>query len=129
MSYLYVGLGGGLGAILRFALSSIEVRSSFPLMTFLINLTGAVLIGIIAGAASQAQLSGNLLLFLKTGLCGGYTTFSTFSLESLTLLEEGKYGVGGVYMLLSLALCLAGVFLGKRLPELCFDKKIEKNKG
>lgn len=120
MSYLYVGLGGGLGAILRFALSSIEVRSSFPLMTFLINLTGAILIGVIAGAASQAQLSGNLLLFLKTGLCGGYTTFSTFSLESLTLLEEGKYGVGGVYMLLSLVLCLAGVFLGKKIAGALF---------
>ncbi|OUP50280.1 hypothetical protein B5F19_15130 [Pseudoflavonifractor sp. An184] len=57
-------------------------------------------------------------LFWKTGVCGGFTTFSTFSLESLTLLEKGKWLLGGSYMVLSVVLCLLGVALGERLSRI-----------
>lgn len=59
-------------------------------------------------------------LFLRTGLCGGFTTFSTFSLETLTLLQEKKYLAGGVYALLSLAACVLGVWLGQLLVRTLF---------
>ena len=111
---LLVGLGGGIGAILRYLLSSISLKSDFPFMTLLINILGAILIGMIVSMnMKQNILSPDTVLFLKTGVCGGFTTFSTFSLESVTLLEQHKPVVAISYMILSLLLCLLGVFLGK----------------
>ena len=77
------------------------------------------LIGFIAGWAGRGRLSSGLwTLFWKTGVCGGFTTFSTFSLESLTLLEKGRWLLGGSYMVLSVVLCLLGVALGQRLSRI-----------
>lgn len=112
MNFVYVALGGALGAILRYALSLITVKIDFPLMTFLTNLIGAFLIGLIAGSAVKKNMSQNLVLFLKTGFCGGFTTFSTFSLEAFNLLQAGSYLTAGLYALLSLVCCIAGVALG-----------------
>ena len=82
----------------------------------LTNLLGAILIGLVVGAGQRwANLSPTLLLFLRVGVCGGFTTFSTFSLESLVLLEDGRPVLFGGYVLLSVTLCLAGVWLGKHL--------------
>ncbi|MDY2629373.1 MAG: fluoride efflux transporter CrcB [Lachnospiraceae bacterium] len=118
-AYLCVGLGGALGAMLRYALSTVTVKSDFPLMTFLTNLIGAVLIGLIVGLVSGSKLrSDQLILFLKTGFCGGFTTFSTFSLETMTLLERGCYITGGCYAVCSLVCCIAGVWIGKCLAGL-----------
>ena len=76
----------------------------------------SILIGLVVGASQRwAQLSPTLLLFLRVGVCGGFTTFSTFSLESLVLLEDGRPGLFGLYAVLSVALCLLGVWLGKTL--------------
>ena len=114
MGFLFVGLGGALGAMLRYALSLICVKTDFPLMTFLTNILGAFAIGLIAGIAS-AKKAGmpNLILFLKTGFCGGFTTFSTFSLETLTLFENGSLATGSLYAVLSFICCIIGVWLGK----------------
>lgn len=115
---LLVGLGGALGAMLRYLISLLPVKRTFPLPTLTINLLGAVLIGFVVGLAEGEGLSADKALFWKTGVCGGFTTFSTFSLETLQLFENGRLILGGVYVVLSVGLCLGGVFLGRLLGRL-----------
>ena len=110
--FLWVALGGALGAVLRYAVSLIPVRGGFPVLTLLTNLLGALLIGFIADAAEITAPSPSLILFVKTGLCGGFTTFSTFSLESYTLIKAGQKGTAVLYIALSVGLCLLGIWLG-----------------
>ena len=113
---LFVGLGGFAGAVCRYLLSLLPIQGSFPAATLLTNFIGAVAIGAIAAFSGEiAPLPKDALLFLKTGVCGGFTTFSTFSLETLELLEGGKFALGSLYAALSAVLCVAGVFLGKGL--------------
>ena len=114
---LCVGAGGAVGAVLRYAISLLPYKGTFPLLTLATNVLGAVAIGCIAGAASRRGMPDGLLLFLKTGVCGGFTTFSTFSLESYALLENGQYGTAVLYMAVSAVLCLAGVAAGMYLAE------------
>lgn len=77
---------------------------------------GAVLIGFIVGVTdSHEDISPNLILFWKTGVCGGFTTFSTFSLEAYTLLENRAYLAGGIYIALSIICCILGILWGRRL--------------
>ena len=109
--FLFVGLGGAIGAMLRYGMSMVPVKSEFPYMTLLINFLGAVAIGILAALSMrQSLLTEHSLLLLKTGVCGGFTTFSTFSLE-----EQHKTGMGITYILSSVLLCLLGVLLGKAM--------------
>ena len=116
---LLVGAGGALGAMGRYGLSLLPWQGELPLLTLTTNLLGAILIGLVVGAGQRwANLSPTLLLFLRVGVCGGFTTFSTFSLESLTLLEKGRWLLGGGYMALSVIFCLAGVALGQRLSRM-----------
>ena len=119
MSFIYVALGGAIGAVGRYSLSLITVKTEFPFITLITNLIGALLIGFIVGIVSDhTDISDNTILLWKTGICGGFTTFSTFSLEVLNLIEKKSYYIGGSYILLSVILCVAGVFLGKRLAAL-----------
>ena len=106
---LAVGLGGALGAILRYLISLLPLKGSFPVWTLLTNLLGAVAIGFIAGASARGRMQDVAALFWKTGVCGGFTTFSTFSLEAFSLLENGNRGLGVLYILLSILLCLGGI--------------------
>ena len=107
-----------MGACGRYAVSLLPWTGNFPFATLFTNLLGALLIGFIAGISGQGRLSQQWTLFWKTGVCGGFTTFSTFSLESLTLLRDGRYAAGGWYILLSILLCLGGVFLGQRMSQM-----------
>lgn len=120
LSFILVGCGGALGAMLRYAIGLIPVRSTFPVLTLVINFLGAVAIGLIAEAASAQQLSQKSILFWKTGVCGGFTTFSTFSLEAMTLFQERQWLLGGLYVVLSVAGCLCGVLLGKLMQHRLF---------
>ncbi|MGN1402957.1 MAG: fluoride efflux transporter CrcB [Ruminococcus sp.] len=120
LSFILVGCGGALGAMLRYAIGLIPVRSIFPVLTLVINFLGAVAIGLIAEAASAQQLSQKSTLFWKTGVCGGFTTFSTFSLEAMTLFQEKQWLLGSLYVVLSVAGCLCGVLLGKFMQHRLF---------
>lgn len=110
--FIFVGLGGAVGAMLRYAISLVPLKGSFPFLTLVTNLLGALVIGFIAGTAARKGMPQSLLLFLKTGVCGGFTTFSTFSLEAYQLLEKKQYTQSVVYVLLSVGLCLAGTAVG-----------------
>jgi fluoride exporter len=117
---LYVGLGGFLGALCRYWISLLPLRpeSGFPLATLIINVLGAFVIGLIAAAVEKySGIDPRSVLFLKTGLCGAFTTFSTFSLETEELLRSGRGGTAAVYVVISVALCLLAVFAARMLLE------------
>ena len=119
MGFLFVAFGGALGAMGRYAISLLPVKTSFPILTLITNIIGAMLIGFIAGIVSNNnEVSSNVVLFWKTGVCGGFTTFSTFSLEAFTLFENKAYLSGEIYIFLSVVCCLTGVFWGKKLAAL-----------
>ena len=104
----------------RYAISLLPVKSAFPFLTLFTNLLGAVLIGFIAGfVGGKDSVSPQTVLFWKTGVCGGFTTFSTFSLEAYDLFEQNRVSAALLYIVLSVGLCLCGIVCGKRLALLC----------
>lgn len=115
MNFIYVAIGGAVGACLRYAISLIPAKTTFPILTLITNVIGALIIGLIVGLSVKHNMSENLILLLKTGLCGGFTTFSTFSLEAYNLFKDGKPGMGIIYAILSLGLCIAAVFAGEKI--------------
>ena len=120
MNYLLVGLGGFVGSILRYLVSLIPLKqeSGFPVKTLAVNLIGAFLIGfIVALALKHKMVHPNLLLFLKVGVCGGFTTFSSLALEASDLLKAGATGPALLYLVLSLVLGIAAVILGQAVVK------------
>ena len=118
INLLIVAAGGARGAAGRYAVGLLPVKTDFPLLTLLVNAAGAVIIGFLAGLFARGGLTDRRLLFWKTGVCGGFTTFSAFSLEAVQLFEKGRHLAGSLYILLSLLLCLAGVLAGQALSRL-----------
>ncbi len=117
MTFFAVGCGGALGAMARYALSLVPVGIDFPLITLITNFLGAILIGIVTGLAEIRGLSPQRILFWKTGVCGGFTTFSTFSLETVRLFHQGQPLKGGFYIMASVVLCGLGVLIGTSLAR------------
>lgn len=116
MNFTFVALGGALGAVARYAISLIPLKIQFPILTLITNILGAILIGVIVGITDKKpDVSHNAVLFWKTGVCGGFTTFSTFSLEAYKLFEEKAYVQGGAYVTLSFCCCITGILIGKKL--------------
>ncbi len=114
-SVLYVALGGAVGSVLRF-LSGVAVLrltgpSEFPVAIMFVNIVGSFLMGVFVVAAAQKGLT-HLSPLVMTGLLGGFTTFSAFSLETVTLIERGQLGSAALYMVLSVGLSVAGLMLG-----------------
>ena len=108
MAMLCVGLGGFVGAVGRYLLGLVPLEGDFPLMTFLINFVGGRgYRGRVRGCYGVARHVRQCGPVLETGVCGGFTTFSTFSLETLTLIERGKYVTGAAYACGSVVACLA----------------------
>ena len=115
---LAVGVGGFIGSVFRYLIGLIPFlnRHDIPFQTLAVNVLGAVLIGMIVISAETCELvSGPVLLFIKVGICGGFTTFSTFSLEALGLLESGKISAFTVYVAVSVILCIGGVWAGRAM--------------
>jgi CrcB protein len=114
--YWYVAVGAAVGGVARFALAGLiqqRAGAGFPIGTLVINVTGSLLLGFIMRyALASTAWSPELRALLTTGFCGGYTTFSTFSYETVVLVEDGEYRRAALYIALSVALALAGVLVG-----------------
>src|SRR5512138_1109416 len=114
----WIFLGGGLGSLARYLLSGWAANSfgqAFPWGTLLVNVSGSFVIGLFAtltGPDGRWFVSGSFREFFMLGICGGYTTFSSFSLQTLTLAQDGEWFRAGANCVLSLVLCLLGVWLG-----------------
>lgn len=113
---LLVGLGGSIGSMARYAASLLIRSKSFPFATLSVNVIGSFIIGLVfALSIKEAALSNNWKLFLATGICGGFTTFSAFSVENMELLQNGKTGMALTYIMLSIVLGILATFLGYQL--------------
>ncbi len=113
---LAVGLGGFIGSVCRYLVGKIPLKNpaAFPVNTFLINIGGAFVIGCLAAAAAKnIHINDKLMLFLKVGICGGFTTFSTFSLEAAELMKSGAIPAALLYIVLSAVLGILAVFAGQ----------------
>ncbi len=113
MNILAVGLGGFIGAVLRYLIGLIRVKETmvFPIKTFCINILGCLLIGLITVLASRnPEISPRWILFLKVGICGGFTTFSTFALETSNLIKGGHMGMAFLYAVFSAVIGIAVIF-------------------
>jgi CrcB protein len=119
MNYLLVFFGGGLGATLRHVINVICPRifgTTFPYHTFIINITGSTVMGLIAGYfAFRGDASQSWRLFLMTGILGGYTTFSAYSLDAALLYERGEIGLAAFYVVGSVVFSILGLFAGLAL--------------
>ena len=119
---LIVGVGGFIGASLRYMISSLSVKvfgESFPYGTLFVNILGGLLFGFIMEASVRLwSISPNLRTFLTTGILGGLTTFSTFSYETICMLSDGNYLIGGINAGLNLLLSLFCAWLGKFLAQI-----------
>jgi len=118
MPYFWVALGGALGSVARYGCSGFVARmagGAFPFGTMVVNVTGAVLIGFLAALSipeGRVLLPPSARIFTMTGICGGYTTFSTFSLETFNLMRDGEWLRASANILLSVILCLLAVVIG-----------------
>ena len=115
MHWLLVFVGGGLGAVARHGVNRAGLEMlgpGFPWWTMAVNISGSFLIGLLAGLFGAWETGQDMRMFLVTGVLGGYTTFSAFSLDALTLWERGAFQQAGVYVLGSVILSLLAAALG-----------------
>jgi CrcB protein len=118
LTYLWIAIGSALGGMSRYAVSravALRYGETFPWGTLLVNVTGSLVIGFLAaltGPDSRLVVSQNARTFLLVGICGGYTTFSSFSLQTLELIRNRDFGEAGGNILLSVAACMAAVAVG-----------------
>ncbi|MEO8113039.1 MAG: fluoride efflux transporter CrcB, partial [Phenylobacterium sp.] len=118
LTYLWIALGIALGGVARYACSSLIAHSigdAFPWGTLLVNVVGSFVIGAFAtltGPDGRWLMAPDARLFVTVGVCGGYTTFSSFSIQTLNLIRAGEFGPAAANAGLSLGLCLISVWLG-----------------
>ena len=119
---LIVGSGGFIGTVLRYLVSRYFQQtfvSSFPFGTFAVNIIGCLILGIIYGVSEKtAILSDELRLFLTVGLCGGFTTFSTFANENVAMLRDGEFFQFALYMAASVFCGFVALYLGNLIVKL-----------
>ena len=119
MVYLIVFLGGGIGAALRHGVNLTAARAlgtAFPYGTFAVNVIGSLAMGLLAAYfAFKGDATQHWRLFFTTGVLGGFTTFSAFSLDAVLLYERGEAGLAALYVVASVAISIAGLFAGLAL--------------
>ena len=116
-AFLLVGAGGALGAMQRYGVSSLAGHlwpSPFPYATLFVNVVGSLAMGVLVGllARTLPPMQNEIRLFIAVGVLGGFTTFSAFSLDAVTLVERGQWGQSATYMLLSVGLSVGALFAG-----------------
>ena len=115
INYLFIGFGGGLGALCRYGMSVLltpRTSSRIPLATLFVNMSGSFLLGFILGMYNDGQLSEGLFMFLGVGFCGAFTTFSTFGNETVQLLIQKKIKLALSYVSVSVVLSFIFAWLG-----------------
>jgi fluoride exporter len=118
ITYFWIAIGGALGSVARYGCSSLAARwigETFPWGTLIVNVAGSFVIGLFAtltGPDGRVLASPDARQFVMVGLCGGYTTFSSFSLQTLNLVRDGDFAQAGLNVVLSVFACLASVWLG-----------------
>ncbi len=115
MKYLLIALGGAIGTVFRYVVSGLDYRFSngvLPVGTMAVNVSGSLVIGFLWGLFERFTFSPNTRLFLFMGVMGGYTTFSTFSLETFNLMRDGEYRIALLNIVLSVILSVGVVFIG-----------------
>lgn len=114
-----VGVGGFIGSVLRYLLGTIAPNTSFPWTTLSINVVGSFVLALVAGLALRGIIPDNeLSLMMRVGICGGFTTFSTFSLETTAMATEGAFAGAAIYAIATFALCLLASFGGTVLARI-----------
>ena len=121
LTYLYIALGGAIGSVARYAVSGSMARAThevFPWGTLTANISGCFVIGLFAvltGPDGRIPASPDVRQFVMVGICGGYTTFSSFSLQTLVLARDGDMTRAAANVVVSVLFCLVGVYLGSML--------------
>ena len=115
-AYLLVGIGGAIGAMARYGAQVLigSLPNGFPISTFLINIVGSIAMGVLVGVLAKytPNYQNEIRLFVAVGLFGGFTTFSSFSLDAIALIERGDVLLAGVYIVGSVLLSIAGLWMG-----------------
>jgi len=115
LRFFIIGLGGAIGTLLRYIAGGLDYRFSngvFPISTLVVNVTGSLAIGFLWGIVDRFNFSPNVRMFVFIGILGGYTTFSTFSLETFNLMRDGEYRIAAMNVVLSIVFSIGAVFAG-----------------
>jgi CrcB protein len=118
LTYMWIAIGGALGSVARYGCSDLAARTfggTFPWGTLIVNVVGSFVIGAFAtltGPDGRWMVAPDARVFVMIGICGGYTTFSSFSLQTLNLMRAGEMGAAALNIAGSIVLCLAGVWVG-----------------
>ena len=122
MTYLYIAIGSALGGLLRYAITraTLNLDNGFPFGTVMVNILGCFVIGFMGTftlSGSKHEVSENLRLFVMVGICGGFTTFSSFSLQTFDLVRSGAWGRALANIVVSVVVCFVSVAAGHRLAQ------------